>query len=149
MPAITIALFFVRIFIGGYFLYAAIPKLADPLAFATSIGHYGLLPVWSVHAVALVLPWLEVLAGVGLLLGFKTRLSALLCGGMLLVFTIAVGWAVINGLQIDCGCFGEQGGEEVSWWKVGKNTLMMLGCAALIWHPSTFLSLDAAPEPSR
>ncbi len=137
-----IALFLIRVFVGGFFLYAAIPKLADPLAFATNISHYHLLPVWSVNAVALILPWLELLAGTALLLGFKTRVSAGLCAAMLCVFTIAVAIAVIQGLKIDCGCFGDSGGEEVSWWKVLKNTAMLLGCIAIVWKPVTLFSLD-------
>lgn len=142
MATIPIVLFVVRVFIGGFFVYAAIPKLADPLAFATSISHYHLVPEWSVHATALILPWTELLAGVALLLGFKTRSSALLCGLMLVVFTAAVSYAVIQGLSIDCGCFGSSGGEEVSWLKVLKNSAMILGCVALLYHPTTFLSLD-------
>lgn len=142
MNALSIALFVVRVFIGGYFLFAAIPKLIDPLAFATSISHYHLLPVWGVNAAALVLPWLELLAATALLLGFKTRIAALLCGVMLLVFTLAVAIAVVQGLQIDCGCFGEMGGEEVSWLKVAKNSAMILGCIALIRWPKSLFSLD-------
>jgi uncharacterized membrane protein YphA (DoxX/SURF4 family) len=143
MPAIAIPLFLVRAFIGGFFLYAAVPKLVDPLALATSITHYGMVPEWSVNAIALILPWLELLAGVALLLGFKTRVAAILCGLMLLVFTTAVAVAFFQGLQIDCGCFGDQGGEQVGWPKLIENTLMIVGCVLLCLHPKTYLSLDA------
>jgi uncharacterized membrane protein YphA (DoxX/SURF4 family) len=132
----------VRVFIGGYFVVAAVPKIIEPLAFATSIMHYGLIPSWSVNAVALVLAWLELLAGIGLIMGIRTRVQSLLCGGMLLVFTLAVAYAVVLGLKIDCGCFGESGGEEVSWIKVAKNSAMILGCAYLWWSPRSVLSLD-------
>ena len=132
----------VRVFIGGYFVVAAVPKIIEPLAFATSIMHYGLIPSWSVNAVALMLAWLELLAGVGLIMGIRTRVQSLLCGGMLLVFTLAVAYAVVLGLKIDCGCFGESGGEEVSWIKVAKNSAMILGCAYLWWSPRSVLSLD-------
>jgi uncharacterized membrane protein YphA (DoxX/SURF4 family) len=132
----------VRVFIGGYFVVAAVPKIIEPLAFATSIMHYGLIPSWSVNAVALVLAWLELLAGVGLIMGIRTRVQSLLCGGMLLIFTLAVAYAVVLGLKIDCGCFGESGGEEVSWIKVAKNSAMILGCAYLWWSPRSVLSLD-------
>lgn len=142
MTVINIVLFFVRIVIGGFFVFAAVPKLMDPLAFATSISHYHLLPVWSINAYALIIPWLEILAGVAMILGFKTRTAAIITGLLLLMFTIAVAIAVVQGLQIDCGCFGEQGGEEVSWLKVAKNTAMILGCAALVWHPTSLFSLD-------
>jgi putative oxidoreductase len=137
---LTLAL---RVFIGGYFLYAAIPKIAEPLAFATSISHYHLLPSFAVNAFALVIPWLELLAGAALVVGFRIRTSALLCGLMLVMFTSGVAWAVANGLQIDCGCFGSQGGEEVSWLKVAKNSLMILGCALMVWRPASALSLDS------
>lgn len=132
----------VRVFIGGYFVVAAVPKIIEPLAFATSIMHYGLIPSWSVNAVALVLAWLELLAGVGLIMGIRTRVQSLLCGGMLLIFTLAVAYAVVLGLKIDCGCFGESGGEEVSWIKVAKNSAMILGCAYLWWSPRSVFSLD-------
>jgi uncharacterized membrane protein YphA (DoxX/SURF4 family) len=132
----------VRVFIGGYFVVAAVPKIIEPLAFATSIMHYGLIPSWSVNAVALMLAWLELLAGVGLIMGIRTRVLSLLCGGMLLIFTLAVAYAVVLGLKIDCGCFGESGGEEVSWIKVAKNSAMILGCAYLWWSPRSVLSLD-------
>lgn len=133
---------FVRVFIGGYFVVAAVPKIIEPLAFATSIMHYGLVPSWSINAIALILPWLELLAGVGLIVGIRTKLQAAMCGGMLVVFTLAVAYAVVLGLKINCGCFGESGGEEVSWLKVAKNTSMILGCAYLWWSPRSMFSLD-------
>lgn len=141
MQPVAIALLFVRVFIGGFFVYAAIPKIMEPLAFATSISHYGLMPMWSVNSIALILPWLELIAGTALVVGFRTKVMSALCGGMLLVFTLAVAYAVIAGLQIDCGCFGAAGGEEVSWLKVGKNSLMIAGCVALWLRPKTWLSL--------
>lgn len=131
-----------RCYLGGFFLYAAIPKIMEPLAFATSIDHYHLLPSFIIHAYALVIPWLELLCGVALLAGLRVRTSALLCGVMLVMFTGAIAWAVSQGLKIDCGCFGSQGGEEVSWVKVAKNTMMIAGCAFLWKYPASPLSLD-------
>ena len=107
-PWIGLAL---RIFIGGYFVYAAVPKIIEPLAFATSIGHYGLMPNWLVNAYALVIPWLELLVGGALVVGYRVRTSTVLAGIMLVMFTLAVAWAVAWGLKIDCGCFGADGGE--------------------------------------
>lgn len=131
-----------RAYVGGYFVMAAVPKIIEPLAFATSISHYGLLPNWAVNASALVLPWLEIISGIMLVAGVKVRLNALFTGAMLLIFTSAVAYAVVMGLKIDCGCFGSQGGEDVSWFKVGKNTLMMLMCVVLWKWPNTALSVE-------
>lgn len=136
---------FVRVFIGGYFVVAAIPKIIEPLAFATSIMHYGLAPSWAINAAALVLPWLELIAGIGLVVGVRTKLQAALCGGMLVLFTAAVAYAVVLGLKIDCGCFGSSGGDEVSWMKVLKNSAMILGCGYLWWSPKSVLSIDNGP----
>lgn len=131
-----------RVFIGGYFIFAAVPKIMEPLAFATSIAHYGIMPSWLVHGYALVIPWLELVAGVALVAGFRVRPNALLCGIMLVMFTSAVAYAVTLDLKIDCGCFGSQGGEEVSWLKVSKNLGMTAMCVYLYFFPKTALSLD-------
>jgi uncharacterized membrane protein YphA (DoxX/SURF4 family) len=132
----------VRVFIGGYFVVAAVPKIIEPLAFATSIMHYGLVPSWSVNAIALILAWLELIAGIGLIMGIRTKVQALFCGGMLVAFTLAVAYAVVLGLKIDCGCFGASGGEEVSWLKVAKNSAMIIGCIYLWWSPRSVFSID-------
>lgn len=132
----------IRLFVGGYFIYAAIPKITEPLAFATSIANYGLVPSFAVNAMALVLPWLELICAIGLMVGWRTRMNAAFCAGMLAVFTIAVSYAVVLGLKIDCGCFGSSGGDEVSWLKVGKNTLMLLGLLFVYRYPASPVALD-------
>jgi putative oxidoreductase len=131
-----------RIIVGGYFVYAAVPKIVEPLAFATSIAAYGLVPSVLVNGMALTLPWLELLCAIGLMVGWRVRLNAISCSAMLAMFTAAVAYAVIAGLKIDCGCFGSSGGEEVSWTKVGKNLVMLAGLLYLVWRPSTPLSFD-------
>jgi uncharacterized membrane protein YphA (DoxX/SURF4 family) len=132
----------IRLFVGGYFVYAGIPKIIEPLAFATSIGNYGLLPNAMINAIALVLPWLELLCAIGLMIGWRIKLNAALCAAMLAVFTTAVAYAVIMGLKIDCGCFGSAGGDEVSWIKVGKNMLMLLGLVVVYHYPTSPLAFD-------
>lgn len=100
------------------------------------------MPAWSVNAYALVIPWLELLVGVCLVAGYKVRTSSALAGVMLLMFTAAVAWAVVHDLKIDCGCFGADGGEEVSWVKVAKNLGMTALCVYLFLHPTTAVSLE-------
>jgi uncharacterized membrane protein YphA (DoxX/SURF4 family) len=131
-----------RACVGGYFVFAAVPKIIEPLAFATSIAHYGIMPNWTVNGYALVVSWLELVAGIALVAGFRVRVSAAICGVLLVMFTLAVAYAVLLGLKIDCGCFGSQGGDEVSWLKVVKNAAMIAMCAYLWRQPSTAVSLD-------
>ncbi|MCX6141553.1 MAG: DoxX family protein [Candidatus Kapabacteria bacterium] len=134
--------FGLRIFIGGYFLYAAVPKIIEPLAFATSIEHYGLMPLWMVNAYALVIPWLELLVGGSLVAGYRVRTSSALAGIMLVMFTAAVAWAVLWNLKIDCGCFGDGASEVVSWMKVAKNVGLIAMCGYLVYKPVTAMSLE-------
>lgn len=131
-----------RVFLGGYFLFAAVPKIAEPYAFSVAIAHYKMMPDWGVNAFALVLPWLELLVGGCLVLGYRVRTSSILCAAMLLMFVAAIGWAMAHDLKIDCGCFGDTDKEEVGWPKIFKNLGMMAMCAYLVWWPSSRLALD-------
>jgi len=95
-----------RLFIGGLFVYASIYKILSPEDFATAIRNYLILPpAWS-NLAALMLPWAELIAGSFLVLGIQSRPAALLTTGMLGAFLVAVVYAYVTGLDIDCGCFG-------------------------------------------
>ncbi|MDZ4746054.1 MAG: MauE/DoxX family redox-associated membrane protein [bacterium] len=132
-----------RVFLGGYFLFAAVPKIAEPYAFSVSIVHYQMMPDWSINAFALVMPWLEALVGVCLVLGLRVRSSAVVSGVLLVMFIAAIGWAMANGLNIDCGCFGEGNKEEVGWGKIFKNLGMLAMCVYMVWQPRSPLALES------
>jgi uncharacterized membrane protein YphA (DoxX/SURF4 family) len=94
-----------RLVIGALFVYASIHKLMNPAEFAVSIRNYLIVPPeWS-NFIALTLPWVEIAAGVFLVLGVQTKPSALLTTGMLGIFLAALVYAFSIGLDIDCGCF--------------------------------------------
>ena len=133
----------VRVFLGGYFLFAAMPKIVEPYAFSVSIVHYEMMPDWSINAFSLVIPWLELLIGVCLIVGFRVRSASIICAALLAMFIVAIGWAMANGLQIDCGCFGDANKEEVGWGKIFKNLGMMAMCAYLVWRPMSVLALES------
>lgn len=91
--------------LGLLFVVAAWPKLQDPPAFAKAVWAYHLLPAWGVHPVALILPWLEMLCGVALLAGVWRRAAAAWIGLLLVAFIGALGWNLLQGRPVDCGCF--------------------------------------------
>ena len=76
----------VQIALGAVFVAAAIPKILDPPAFAHMIYNYRLVPGGLVNALALVMPWIELLAGLALVLGVWRREAALVAGALLVVF---------------------------------------------------------------
>jgi hypothetical protein len=95
----------VQIALGAVFVASAIPKLVDPPAFAHMVYNYRLLPGTLVNALALVMPWIELLVGVLLVLGAWRREAALVAALLLVVFLGAIGWNLLRGHAIDCGCF--------------------------------------------
>jgi hypothetical protein len=91
---------------GLVFAFAGIAKLRDPAAFASTIDHYHLLPWWGAAALALYLPWLEILCAAALFTK-RLRLGSLgVLFALMLIFLAALLSAAARGLDISCGCFG-------------------------------------------
>ena len=134
-------LFAARIAVGAFFVYAGVSKLGDPDAFAVQIARYELTPYWADAPVARFLPWLEILAGLALATGTLTRGSAWLVALMSLVFTFAVSWALIRGLEIDCGCTGTVE-SPVSWFHVARNVVLLATSLAVAVGGWDALRLD-------
>ncbi|MEI8183255.1 MAG: MauE/DoxX family redox-associated membrane protein [Desulfomonile sp.] len=99
------AVLIARLLIGGLFVYASVYKITDPADFAVSIRNYMIIPAeWS-NVVAMTLPWIEISAGLFLVVGILTRPAAMLTTGMMGLFLAAISYAYFIGLNIDCGCF--------------------------------------------
>ena len=105
----------VRITLGAVFIYAAVVKIADPVAFAGSVASYKIVPYFASYLAAAVLPFIELFCGVLLVLGYRVKGGALIIGALNLVFMAALASAIVRGLDIDCGCF-KQGGAKTSPW---------------------------------
>jgi uncharacterized membrane protein YphA (DoxX/SURF4 family) len=101
-----------RLVVGIIFVFFAIGKIEDPAGFAASIANYKIMPAFSINLMALVLPWIELLCGLGLVAGIWLRSSGIIAGALLVIFIAAVLIAVLNGLSIDCGC-STSNAEEV------------------------------------
>ncbi len=113
-PAVWIQ-WFLRLVLGGAFLTAGLLKLADPIRFAHDVGNYRLLPHALTHAVAIVLPAVEVLTGGLVLFGVWLRASTAILVGLTSLFLLVISSALVRGLNIECGCFGTIGGRHVGW----------------------------------
>jgi putative oxidoreductase len=96
-----------RLLLGAIFVYSAYAKLRNPwMLFAMSVDSYRMLPEWAVEAVARVQPWVELLVGLLLILGWGLRWVAAAATVLLIGFFSAMVRAQVYGLAIDCGCFG-------------------------------------------
>lgn len=103
-----------RMGLGGIFVYAAWSKIQDPSLFFDAVKSYDMLPVELVGIFALVLPMLELLAGVTLVFTKWSREAALIILGLSVMFLIGLTQAAVRGLDISCGCFGDDGAKGVS-----------------------------------
>jgi len=124
-PANALALWL----LSGIYIAAGAMKIADPMAFARAITDYDLLPETLVPAVAVLLPWWEVVAGVLAVIGRWRGGAIALMAGMSTVFLAAGVVSLARGLSPECGCFGPLSG------RLGATTLLveLAVLAAGVW----------------
>jgi len=122
-----------QIWIGLVFLAAALGKIGDPAAFAKQIHYFRLLPGGFENTVAIMLPWIELIAALSLLLRAHPRSGAIVAAGLMVLFVIVVAAALARGLDIECGCFGPSDASRVGAAKLLENIglLALAGIASL------------------
>jgi putative oxidoreductase len=96
----------VQLGLAAVFVVAAVAKIIDPPGFAHEIHNYKLLPVGVVNALALWLPWLELVIGLAFFFGVYRRAAGRIAAILLVVFIGALSINLARGRPIDCGCFG-------------------------------------------
>ncbi len=136
-------LFLFRIFIGGVFIYAAWGKLMAPVEnFAAVIEGYQFLKPPFTSFIAHFFPWLELIFGTFLTVGFLTRTSAAMLSIFLAVFISLLVRSLWFHLPIsECGCFGS-GIMLAPWQALILDTGLLLLSVIVIWSRPRFLSLD-------
>ena len=129
----SILVLIARLVLVGVFVMAALPKIQDPGAFATSVAAFRIIDSGLSGWVALLLPWLELVIGLGILLPAIRRTSGALIGLLLLLFIALHTSAWVRGLDISCGCFGAETGEASAdyRWLILRNVLL-LGATLLV-----------------
>lgn len=122
-----------QVAIGLVFLAAALAKIGDTSYFAQQVHNYRLVPLWSEHLLAMTMPWIELVAGLALVIGPRRRAGALIVLVFMAVFTVAVGAAWARGLDFHCGCFGKAGAGMIGARKFLENVgLTLLAAIALL-----------------
>jgi uncharacterized membrane protein YphA (DoxX/SURF4 family) len=100
-----------RWYLGFVFVLACQHKIVHPGSFAVDVATYGILPLSLVNLMAITLPWVELAAGIMLIVGLKARAAALMVFGMMVMFIAALAIALAQGLDMSCGCFASQGAQ--------------------------------------
>jgi uncharacterized membrane protein YphA (DoxX/SURF4 family) len=122
----------IRFALGSVFMYAGFIKVIDPKAFAKVISQYDLIPESLLATVAVGLPLIELLAGLGLILNIRGSLSVIF--SMLVLFVFVLWYGILKDLSIDCGCFSL---EEITGYNSLKKAfyrdLLMIGAVFFIY----------------
>jgi uncharacterized membrane protein YphA (DoxX/SURF4 family) len=122
-----------RLALAGVFHWAAYTKLRDPwMIFAMEIDAMHIVPGAMVEFLARTMPWLELLVGVLLLIGFQTRVAASVATALLAVFFTTLLVLYLRGFQGDCGCFGP--GEQLGPKTLARDGALLALSIWVTWH---------------
>jgi uncharacterized membrane protein YphA (DoxX/SURF4 family) len=138
--------FLIRLALGLVFIYSGIVKLSAPKAFARIISQYDLVPSAFLPVVALGLPVLELLAGIGIILSIRGSLT--LTFSLLILFVTVLWYGILNNLDVDCGCLSvEDLKNQVGLWQALYRDLVMIGAAVFLYFSRWIQSGRRLPLP--
>ncbi len=148
-PAICVPL---RLALGGLFLVAAYNKLFimnGPQLFSESIKAFKVFDPKSqeslIQLATFVTPWIEVIAGVAIVIGLWTRAAAGVLGALLVGFIYLIVQALSRKLNIECGCFGKISPfcpKKIGACNIVQNSVMLVAAMAIIACPKHILAVD-------
>ena len=114
----------IRVLLGVIFIYASYDKILDPGKFARDIANYHIIPFGLENLIAIILPWLELFIGIGLIAGLMVDGASMISGGLMTIFILFILQATLRGFNIECGC-GLKEGEMVGWTKILENIISL------------------------
>ena len=137
---------FFRILIGLIFIYASYSKILNPYAFYRATLEYELLPIFLVPLFSIILPWVEMFAGLCLVFGALYRSSNFILFVMLIAFEIGIIINLLRGRSMDCGCglpldlIGIS--EKLTWLTVWRDSIFIFMSAYLMFFSKPRFTLD-------
>ena len=103
-----------RIIVAVTFIFSGFVKAIDPIGtqyklqdYLGAIGMAGILPNWTLLAMAVFLAAIEFCIGIFLLFAIQRRLISKLTVAFMAFMTMVTVWIVVADPVKDCGCFGD------------------------------------------
>ncbi len=130
-----------RIILALVFILAAYEKIARPMDFGRAIQAYQLVNGYLISPAAILIPWIELFAGLLLLFNVFTRPTALILAGMNLLFIFAISSVILRGMNIDCGCGLDVGflslivGTQADAWALVRDIILIALAAVSYFAP--------------
>ncbi len=116
----------VGIFLGAVFVVAGVSKIAAHQRWRSQSADLG-IPV----AIALVMPFVEIVVGALLVAQIARREVALFAAALLLAFTILLVARLGQGRRPPCACFGAWTTKPIGWGNVVRNVALIVVATAL------------------
>ena len=135
----------VRFLLGLMFVYASLDKIADPAGFARIVYQWQTAGPIPSNLVAVILPWIELLAGLLLIAGVWKREAAAVVAVLLVVFIAAAVGVLVRGIDVDnCGCTSVAAASTapawppdwmrgVGWFLIARNLVLLAGALVLVF----------------
>lgn len=134
--------------LAAIFLYAGIPKLISWYDFALIVNSYAILPENLAIPAAVLIAALEVAAAVALLRGRMEGLWGI--AALLLLFIAVLSYAIWQGLDIDCGCFGPEDPEHRAFAGIRtallRDILLCIPVLYLFWYRHRSIIMNTVEE---
>jgi uncharacterized membrane protein YphA (DoxX/SURF4 family) len=130
-----------RLYVGAVFVAASTYKIIYPAEFAETLASYQVAPHWSVPLLALAMPWTELVCGLMLMLGLRTKAAAAVIGALLVLFCAVILAALLRDIPIGCGCFSSL--EEPLGWGTLARDLLWLAMTVQIYRFPSALQLES------
>lgn len=130
-----------RIIVAVTFIFSGFVKAIDPIGtqyklqdYLGSIGMAGILPNWTLLAVAVFLAAIEFCIGIFLLFAIQRRLISKLTVAFMAFMTMVTVWIVVEDPVKDCGCFGDAL-HLTNTETLIKNIVLLVCSLAIMYRP--------------
>ena len=135
---------FSRLFVGILFIISGLIKLNDPIGFSYKLDEYFSEAVFNMPffvpytlAIALFLVILEVVLGVMLLIGYKSKLTIWSLLLLVILFTFLTFYSAYFDVVKDCGCFGDA--LHLTPWQSFSKDLILLFFILILFYNQKFI----------
>jgi len=113
-----------RIILGIVFLISGILKLIDPVQFSEAILNYQVVGRVLSGWIAVIIPTLEIVLGLGLVSGVWLPEALIATAGLYVIFDVMIAQALLRGLDISCGCFNPSESGPIDFFKIMQNLIL-------------------------
>ncbi len=121
-----------RFILAGVFIYSGYLKSRATLQFAVAITGYKLVPENMILPLATYLPWIEIVLGLALLIGWKIRYFSIAAALLLLSFMVVLAITYFRGIETSCGCFSFD--EPISPLTLLRDSLFLIPAVYLTFE---------------